>query len=98
MRETAAYKTPSVTLTEALMPSPSPGSLVDHTGAPVSAFAANTQPAFEPMNMQPSAITGVPVKSPVPPALAAEKTNAGFNVVALIGVMVFSSGWLRVLL
>src|SRR4051794_25196561 len=70
---------------------------VAHTFWPVSAFAAKTQPSLEPTYMQPSAMTGVPVKFPEPPALAAENDQAGASSAASTGPIVFSAGCVRVL-
>src|SRR3954469_15283558 len=79
------------------MPLPSLSTFVDHTFWPVSALTAKTHPVVEPMNMQPPAITGVPVKSPSPPPCAAEKANAFVNVGTTVRVNVFSAGCDRVL-
>src|SRR3954452_6307620 len=47
--------------------------------------------------MQPSAITGVPVMSPAPPAATVENVQAVASVGASAGEITFSLGWLRVL-
>src|SRR5947208_2284982 len=56
----------SPTATEELTLPPC-GTCAFHTSLPVSALAAKTQPRVEATYMQPSAMTGVPVKSPAPP-------------------------------
>src|SRR3954464_9334234 len=71
---------------------PSSVTCVAQTLAPVSALAAKTQPSFDPTYMQPSAMTGVPVKSPDPPAADAENDHAGASSAASTGPIVFSAG------
>src|SRR3954454_3720666 len=63
---------------------------------PVSALTANTQPRVLPRYMQPSAITGVPVKSPAPPFATEENTHADCSVGTSAAEMTFSSDWSRV--
>src|SRR4051794_24182464 len=75
---------------------PSSLTWVAHTFAPVSALAAKTQPSLDPTYMQPSAMTGVPVKSPDPPAADAENDHAGASSAASTGPIVFSAGWVLV--
>src|SRR5438270_851353 len=81
-------------VTDEVIP-PSSLTCVAQTFAPVSALTENTQPSFEAMNMQPSAIVGVPVKSPEPPADEAENVQAGESSAASTGPIVFSAGWVR---
>ena len=69
---------------------------VAQTGRPVSALAAKTHPSFDPTKRHPSAMIGVPVKSPSPPPDSAENANAGCSVETLRREMTFSRGWLRV--
>src|SRR5690242_11985245 len=76
---------------------PSSLTCVAHTFAPVSALAAKTHPSLEATNMQPSAIVGVPVKSPEPPADDAENVQAGDSSAASTWPIVFSAGCVRVL-
>ena len=47
--------------------------------------------------MQPSAIAGVPVKSPAPPLATVENVHAVFSVDTSSGEMTFSAGCERVL-
>src|SRR4051812_36168945 len=62
------------------------------TFSPVSALAAKTQPSLEPTYMHPSEMTGVPVKSPEPPADDAENDQAGASRAASTRPIVFSAG------
>ena len=93
--DTSASTRPSLTVT--LESTPPDGSLVFHTTLPVSAFSANTQPRFDATKRQPSAIAGVPVKSPSPPADCDEKVHTGPSVAASSGPMSCSASWNRVL-
>src|SRR3954465_3789597 len=68
-----------------------------HPFSPVWALAAKTQPSFEPTYMQPSEMTGVPVKSPEPPAADAENDHAGASRAASTRPIVFSAGCVLVL-
>ena len=72
------------------------GTFLFHTSLPVSAFTAKTQPRVLPRYMHPSAITGVPVKSPSAPTSFVEKVHAGASVGTSPAEMTFSSGCVRV--
>src|SRR4051794_21059841 len=71
---------------------PPKGSFAFHTSLPVSALTAKTQPRVEAMYMQPSAMTGVPVKSPAPPLATDENVHDVLSVEMSIGEMTFSAG------
>src|SRR5438046_508302 len=85
---------PAWTASDELMPPV--GTLAFHTRAPVSALRAKTQPRFEAANRRPSATTGVPLKSPSPPAVLVENVHAGIRVAAWTVPMVVSCGCDRV--
>src|SRR5436305_2872107 len=61
------------------------------TSLPVSAFTANTQPRVLATYMQPSAITGVAVKSPSAPTALVENVKAGDSVGTSAALMTASS-------
>ena len=73
------------------------GTFLFHTSFPVSALTANTQPRVLATYMHPSAITGVPVKSPSAPTDFVEKVQAGDSVGTSSGPMSCSASWNRVL-
>src|ERR1044072_6239226 len=79
------------------MDAPSLSTWVAQTFLPVSALTAKTQPLVDAMNRQPSAMTGVPVKSPSPPAWLADTENDLVRGAACTGPIVFPAGWERVL-
>src|SRR4051812_35068212 len=96
-RPTATKTWPSATNADEVISAPSLSTCVDHTFWPVSALTAKTQPVVDAMNMHPSAMTGVPVKSPSPPAWRADMENALCSVGACNGPIVCSAGCDRVL-
>src|SRR4051812_40969393 len=73
--DTPPYPRPPSTATDELMPPLD--TLAFHTSAPVSAFMANTHPRLDATNTHPSATTGVPAKSPSPPAAMDENVHTG---------------------
>ena len=83
-------------VTELFTPPPY-GTFRFHTSLPVSALTANTQPRVLATYMQPSAITGVPVKSPSAPTPLVEKVKAGDSVGTSVALMTASSGCVRLL-
>ena len=58
-------------------------------------MTANTQPRVLATYMHPSAITGVPVKSPSAPTDFVEKVQAGDSVGTSASEMTFSWNWVR---
>src|SRR5437764_93192 len=94
MFETATYARPPSTVTDEF--TPPLGTLNFQTSRPSSALRAKTQPRLDATNTQPSATTGVPVKSPSPPARDEEKVQAGASVAASRGPMACSASWKRV--